>query len=377
MKSVFLILSLLFAEDAFAVISPFPVGHLESFMANTGAALENSPGNVIYNPAGLGFRESKDLNISVSGNALGQQHFKLDGLEQESNDLKLRPLLTAGIYPVADGMGAVFVANPISFKIFQGTQSDNGTAQTKANVTVDTDNIAAGLSYGRALNSQISWGVSAGLTFSSTEAYAYSSYVQSGVSAETQYQETHTKNSVVFVMPGVMWKVTSDWTVGASMNFTPLTLNDEASRVNSETNSATPNQISQTSVKYKTRAKEDPDVLAGTQVRVGLHRLFADVAYNGVESSQNEDGVNTTSAAFWSYSVGWKYERRGQFQPLAGLGYADRVVSTDYIATAGCSILNRTNELILGAYYTKSDSRSSTDSSYDSIGVMFSSSLNY
>ena len=161
------------------------------------------------------------------------------------------------------------------------------------------------------------------------------------------------------------------------MNFTPVTLNDEASRVDSVTNSATPTQISQTTVKYKTHSKEDPDVLLGTQVRLGLHRLFTDVAYNGVESAQNENGVNTTSSAFWSYSVGWKYDRAGQFQPMAGLGYADRVISTDYIATAGCSILNRANELILGLYYTKSDSRSSTDSSYDSVGVMFSSSLNY
>ena len=376
MKSFFVILFLLFAEGAFAVISPFPVGHLESFMANTGAALEDSPGNVIYNPAGLGFREAKELNISVSGNALGQQHFQLEGLEQQSNDLKLRPLLTAGIYPIADGMGAVFVANPISFKIFQGTQSESGAAQAKANVTVDTDNIAAGVSYARNLNSSFSWGVSTGVTFSSTETYAYSSYQTSSIAA-TEYQESHTKNSIIFLMPGIMWKITPDWTVGASMNFTPVTLNDEASRVDSVTNSATPTQISQTTVKYKTHSKEDPDVLLGTQVRLGLHRLFTDVAYNGVESAQNENGVNTTSSAFWSYSVGWKYDRAGQFQPMAGLGYADRVISTDYIATAGCSILNRANELILGLYYTKSDSRSSTDSSYDSVGVMFSSSLNY
>ncbi len=365
------------SSKSFAVGYPLPVGHQESFMANTGAALEDSPGNVIYNPAGLGFRTSKDLNLTVSGNALGQQRFQLNGLEDETSDLKMRPLLAAGVYSMGDGFASVYIANPVSIKIIQGQNVTVGAVNSRVALDIQFDVITGGVAYGALINKDFSWGIGAGLYYTTQEIHNYYSIVQSGVSAQTSYSESRAKSTKLILTPGIMLRAADFWTLGFSGQILPWNINSTASQLQSQTNSANPTQVTQSSLTYDPSPSFSYGLTLGQQLTLGNNHLYLDVNYSGKSTQKGSDGEEQKSPESWSYNFGWKNSTSEKWQPLAGFSYSDLNTSESYLATAGLSMMQRRNELVLGAYFQKNNPKVSSSSPSDSIGVMFSSNVAY
>lgn len=122
MQLIVIFFILLVSSASFAVDYGFPIGHREAFLANAGGAMAESPGNILLNPAGLGFRQNKESSLTVSGNAIARQEFSVSQYAVDPEEMSIRPLLAAGVYPTSYGTMAVFIANPQSFKIYAGTE---------------------------------------------------------------------------------------------------------------------------------------------------------------------------------------------------------------------------------------------------------------
>lgn len=376
--SLFLIIAFSFiTQKSLAVAYPFPVGHQESFMANAGVALEDSPGNVIYNPAGLGFRTTKDLSLTVSGNALGRQRFELSGMEPETSDLKMRPLLAAGVYAMGDGYASVFVANPISLKIVQGQTTSSGGEDLRSSLNVEYDVITGGVAYGGLINKDLSWGLAGGFYYSTEEVRSYYSIKKSAVFAKTSLREDHGQTLRLILTPGLMWKVSDVWTVGLAGQIFPWNISSSGKQLSSSTDSANPTEVTESSTAFAPDPGVSYGLSLGQQLIFKQNNFFFDVNYSGKSSQTDSAGQNLKTLDFWSYSFGWKNKAFEKWQPLAGVSYTDQGDAEDYLLTAGAAVPERRNELVVGFYYQKIQPKVLSSSPSESIGIMFSSNVAY
>lgn len=169
MRNLILLLVLMGSVSAEAVYYPLPAGHRESFMANAGSAMKSSPGNVLYNAAGLGFRDTDKMSLSVSGTALGNQNFSSAQFDTEPEEMTIRPLMAAGIYPTQVGTAAVFVANPINISLIGGTVTNSGGVDITTLLQSKSEVVKIGAGFGALLGQRWSWGVTGGLILESTQ----------------------------------------------------------------------------------------------------------------------------------------------------------------------------------------------------------------
>ncbi|MGE9745707.1 hypothetical protein [Bdellovibrio bacteriovorus] len=366
------------ASSAFAIYFPLPAGHRESFMGNAGGAMESSPGSALYNPAGLGFRSTNKLSLSVSGTALTSHQMKNNSSDLSPSDYSVRPLLASGIYPTEWGTGAVFVASPMMLSLGGLMNTQGGSYNTSSLTSLDSQLLKVGAAFGAAVNDSLSWGISAGLQLGDSRTHSYNKISTGGNLYATMFTETENKNKGLFVLPGIQIKPVANWTVGFSAQFMPVMLESKAVEYTAVHYVATPNTVNEEAVSYEP-VKQSPYYLRlanGFNLLAG-NDLFVDVTYTSESSLRDADGVVENEESFVVYSVGWRNKSFESWQPMAGYSHTSINNSTNHLTSAGVAIVRGRSELILGGYYMASVPKGDDAFEYSSYGFMFSSNVAY
>ncbi|MBO9667510.1 MAG: hypothetical protein J7501_11945 [Bdellovibrio sp.] len=345
-------------------------------MANTGIALPGSPGNVIYNPAGMAFAAIAELNLTVSGNALEQQRFELDDLREENNsNISIRPMMAASAFPLWNGYASLFVANPTSLKIVQGQNTVAGGTTTRTTFRLESNAILFGASYASLINQSLGWGLTAGLTYTTQDYHSYTAFTTAGAAA-TAFRDNRTKVTQFHIDPGVMWKALPNWTLGFSVIYLPFSFNSDGNEFTSSTNSSSPTTVTQNNVDFDPDNSQEYVVNLGQEAVFGNQHILFDISYGSSATENSAQGKNT-NPEHWTYSAGWKSASNSKWQPIAGFAYTDYRRSENYLATAGIMLQQRKNELGIGGYYQKNNSKDPNSSPFEGFGVMFSSNVEY
>ncbi len=366
------------ASSAFAIYFPLPAGHREAFMGNAGGAMESSPGNALYNPAGLGFRSTNKLSLSVSGTALTSHQMKNSSSDLSPSDYSVRPLLASGIYPTEWGTGAVFVASPMMLSLDGLLNTQGGSYNSSTLTSLDSQLLKVGAAFGAAINDSISWGISSGLQLGDSRTHSYNKVSTGGNLYATIFTETENKNKGLFILPGIQIKPVANWTLGLSAQFIPVMLESKAVDYTAVHYVATPNTVNEETVSYEP-VKQSPYYLRlanGFNLLAG-NDVFVDVTYTSESSLRDAEGVVENEESFVVYSVGWRNKSFESWQPMAGYSHTSINNSTNHLTSAGVAIVRGRSELILGGYYMASVPNEENVFEYSSYGFMFSSNVAY
>lgn len=366
------------ASSAFAIYFPLPAGHREAFMGNAGGAMESSPGNALYNPAGLGFRSTNKLSLSVSGTALTSHQMKNSSSDLSPSDYSVRPLLASGIYPTEWGTGAVFVASPMMLSLDGLLNTQGGSYNSSTLTSLDSQLLKVGAAFGAAINDSISWGISSGLQLGDSRTHSYNKVSTGGNLYATIFTETENKNKGLFILPGIQIKPVANWTLGLSAQFIPVMLESKAVDYTAVHYVATPNTVNEETVSYEP-VKQSPYYLRlanGFNLLAG-NDVFVDVTYTSESSLRDAEGVVENEESFVVYSVGWRNKSFESWQPMAGYSHTSINNSTNHLTSAGVAIVRGRSELILGGYYMASVPNEDNVFEYSSYGFMFSSNVAY
>ncbi|MFV8248835.1 hypothetical protein [Bdellovibrio bacteriovorus] len=366
------------ASSAFAIYFPLPAGHCEAFMGNAGGAMESSPGNALYNPAGLGFRSTNKLSLSVSGTALTSHQMKNSSSDLSPSDYSVRPLLASGIYPTEWGTGAVFVASPMMLSLDGLLNTQGGSYNSSTLTSLDSQLLKVGAAFGAAINDSISWGISSGLQLGDSRTHSYNKVSTGGNLYATIFTETENKNKGLFILPGIQIKPVANWTLGLSAQFIPVMLESKAVDYTAVHYVATPNTVNEETVSYEP-VKQSPYYLRlanGFNLLAG-NDVFVDVTYTSESSLRDAEGVVENEESFVVYSVGWRNKSFESWQPMAGYSHTSINNSTNHLTSAGVAIVRGRSELILGGYYMASVPNEDNVFEYSSYGFMFSSNVAY
>ncbi|WP_413612695.1 hypothetical protein [Bdellovibrio sp. HCB-110] len=370
-------LILLAGSTCFAVNYSGPIGHREAFLANAGGGMAESPGNVLLNPAGLGFRQNKESSLTVSGNAISRQEFNVSQYAVDPEEMSIRPLLAAGIYPTNYGTMAIFISNPTSFKIYGGSSSSESGVNIKTLLRVDYEELAAGMTWAREIHPHFSWGVSAGIGVETQKSYGYALASQTGVTAVTSFSLTEQKTVSLFIVPGVLFKATDHWNVGLSMKAL-ADLSSSATTMRFRTNSSSPTTVEELNNSY------DPNGTSPLSFRLGQefifsanHDVYLDLIYQGASSSYNANNEKFLTDEIWSGALGYRNSFSNDVETLWGYSYARSGSADSNSLTAGVALERRNNEFIFGLYYLSSVPREADTGGFNSYGVMFSSNVEY
>lgn len=347
-------------------------------MGNAGGAMESSPGNALYNPAGLGFRSTNKLSLSVSGTALTSHQMKNSSSDLSPSDYSVRPLLASGIYPTEWGTGAVFVASPMMLSLDGLLNTQGGSYNSSTLTSLDSQLLKVGAAFGAAINDSISWGISSGLQLGDSRTHSYNKVSTGGNLYATIFTETENKNKGLFILPGIQIKPVANWTLGLSAQFIPVMLESKAVDYTAVHYVATPNTVNEETVSYEP-VKQSPYYLRlanGFNLLAG-NDVFVDVTYTSESSLRDAEGVVENEESFVVYSVGWRNKSFESWQPMAGYSHTSINNSTNHLTSAGVAIVRGRSELILGGYYMASVPNEDNVFEYSSYGFMFSSNVAY
>ncbi|WP_413586291.1 hypothetical protein [Bdellovibrio sp. HCB274] len=378
MKLLFGIFSgvVLFTSFAHSAASMYPMGHQEALLGNAGVALPASPGNSIFNPAGLAFYETKGLNLTVSGNALEQQRFEMSGLESEDATFNIRPLLANSIVPVGRGYGSFYLAYPMSLNIQQVQSAQYSGYGLQMRYSLDYDVIQMGLAYAGLLRKDFGWGLAVSASYASMVANSY--YSVTNISgAVTNYQNSKTKYLQPSLRPGVLWEVNSWYNVGLTAELRLPLLMDENFVFKSATDSSTPSTVNTEKIIYKSETAASYSLTLGQKIQVSSNDVLLDVNFNDSYDYKGEGGKTESSPEVWIYSIGWTPSGKTKWKPALGFAFGNTGTSENQVYTAGVIVNERSNELVLGAYYQKNNPKVANTTPNSTIGLMFSSNVIY
>lgn len=353
----------------------FPVGHTEALMANTGAALSASPGNAIYNPAGLGFLDDNNVSITLSGNALEQQSFEIPNMGNSSTVI-IRPTLASTTSPLAKGHASIFIANPVAFNVSQSHSLPLTGYNLALRLALKSNILMGGFAYGRPWDDTLAWGFTLGGIYTTQETYTYSQ-VTGPTSLATQYSQTFQKEIQPLAIAAALWKPTDFYNLGINISFQSSPLLSEGAYYSSSTNSSTPTTPQEESRSYTPSRTSSVGAVLGQKFKISAQELYVDVSYSGGSNAKDYNGDNKKTDENFVYSLGWKMPTANKWQPVAGLAYSKLANSEAQLYSAGLIIKQRANEIVIGSYYYKVLPSANNQSAIDVIGLMFSSQVFY
>ncbi|WP_413559812.1 hypothetical protein [Bdellovibrio sp. HCB209] len=354
----------------------FPIGHEEALMANVGTALPASPGNPLFNPAGMAFFTTNRLNITVSGNALEQHHFQLTGLDEDSQQSSIRPLLANSIFPVGTGYLSIYVTNPVAIKMLQSRMDTVSGYNVHMRFSFDADVIQGGLAYANLINKNMGWGISLGADYSTQEQNIYT-YIGTSSAVTTEYRHERKKYLQPTITPGFLWEISDSYKLGLSGTLKLPTVFAEGLFYGAETDSSTPTTVDESFVIYNPRISPSYKLSIGQLLKIYNQEFLLDVSYGSRIDSKDKAGASSSTSEYKDYGIAWRGSAFNKVKPLAGFAYTDQSTSESYLFTGGITIQDRANVFALGAYYQKNQPKVSNSSPYDGIGLMASSNVIY
>ncbi|WP_413583413.1 hypothetical protein [Bdellovibrio sp. HCB288] len=105
--------------------------------------------------------------------------------------------------------------------------------------------------------------------------------------------------------------------------------------------------------------------------------VLLNVNYTGSYEHKGEGGVSDTSPEVWIYNLGWKPSGKERWKPALGFSYGSTTTAENYVYTGGVIINERSNELVLGAYFQRNQPKMANSTPNSTVGLMFSSNVIY
>lgn len=375
----FIVLLCFISLKSVALELPLPVGHREAFIANTGVAMPESPGNTLINPAGLAFRSSAKTSLTVSGNAIARQEFTIPGVAVEPEEIAVRPLLAAGIYPGERGSKAIFISSPLTYQVIAASNSEDAGVTTKSIVRTEKSDLVAGVSYAKTWEDKenVAVGISAGVSTVSEKTHGYTTSSQAGVSAGTRFIQADAKTNSIFVVAGAMAKITDRWNIGGSLGFSPFKLSSKGTAMASLLTSDDPTNIQEDAADFDPQVKGEISARIGQELRLGENNfLNVDVAYQSKTESENYAGAYET-AETWTYALGIRMDASENIKPMIGFAKNTSEHSDTDLITVGVALPERNNEFIIGAFQLNNRPNDEAEGSLATYGIIFSSNVEY
>lgn len=350
----YLCLSLLvmaYGEWLMAQNYSFPVGHQEGFLGNSGGAMMASPGNVLLNPAGLGFYELENLKISVSGNALTSETYDLGDLGTEKEVGSARPTFVAGMFKLGSGRAAVFASEPSSMAIETNIDQKVGEAKATGAVRAVSRQWIMGMTWAKKIDDGTSWGLSMGL--SQREAHQYSIINILGVdSAQSSFNQFDSKTKSLFVSPGYLWHPTEKWTMALSGALNPLALESKATEYVTESNSTAPAAITEKTTHFDPKGWKSNSIKIANALKANERdTLFVDTSYQGAVKAKVAGGSEVTKTGFWVWSLGWKRTVNASTDLMMGYSNGQYESAQSRLFTIGSMKRIHGSQIAYGAFY--------------------------
>lgn len=368
---------ILFGYQASASIYSGPIGHREAYMASSGIALENSPGNLVLNPAGLSFLADKKFDLNITGNLVGFEQVRAETSDKTSDDMTYRTLLASGIYPIDafQGYFAIYYMNPLDEKAISHTESTSNGELAKYNRESLTTSTVGGLAGGWAPTENLGYGISASLGFDIRDLYETLT-TRSTSQTSLQYVRSQIKYYYVQLTPGVLWRPHSRWNVGAVLQLRPFAFyNDGAVYKTSQSSQGT--DLVENITSYEPHIQSSASVGLGQKFVFGDNdTILLDLSYNPRFSFETYSGGEYLIANLKSASLGWQRKMGSFIDLMLGYAYFDSSESSTYLATLGFSINRSNNHVLFGLYY-KNIAAKDTNGQALTGGFMFSSDILY
>jgi hypothetical protein len=374
MKKLIALVAILFSTSLCAQTYTFPVGHKEAFLGNAGGALVASPGNVLMNPAGLGFYEGDKVNVTVSGNALTSEKYGLGEIGTENEIGTVRPTLATGIFRPANGVAALFVSEPTSINVDSNVNQTVDQAKATGVVNALTKQVSFGASFANKIDETSSWGATIGIAMKEARQHSLIK-ITSRFYGQSNFNQLESKTKAFFINPGYLWQPHTRWTVGLSAYLTPFALESKGTQYSVETKSSDNNSIHETTSHFDPKGWSSNSAKISQAIRVnGSNSAFIDTAYEGGSKTRDAAGVDSNESPYWVWSMGWKSRLSESTDLMMGFSNSKFGASHSKLFTLGSVRRFQTNEVAYGAYYFDT---MQSQVGLKVIGLMLSSNIIY
>jgi hypothetical protein len=369
LRFAFFIIFLSIAFSAHAYILQNPVGHLESLLGNAGVGLPDSPGNALFNSAGLAFYADKNPNLSMSGSVINSQDSASKLYDQSYNSLTSRTLLGAGSYPVEkDYRAAAFYSFPQSSQFYGYADQTEAGARNRIAEVLTTESALGAIALAGLISTNTAWGFSIGVTWDEKES-------QKSVLSETTGQSSLTaahfmnQSSFVTITPGFMWKVTPEYSLGLTATVSPFLLfsNGSSYTAKQESGSTTGEDIFD---RFTPEAHGQRGAALGQSLILNKWKLLFDINYIQYDQILAEQA--------WQEAFGVSYHLASRGSMLGGLNYLETNSYSQYTVSGGAQVMYNNYDFVIGLNFQHVESRTQDIVlGGNTIGFLFSSAVTY
>ncbi len=364
---------LIFLSPVASLASYFfaPVGNQEAFLGNAGVGLLCSNGSPLYNPAGIAFCQYH-VNLSISGTSIAYHEMADSAFYNQTGSLTSSTLLTSAIFSIDENIRMGFYysypANTENtFRVADG--SGNTLAQE-----IRHQAALAGISYGGMISETLAWGFSIGVTWNELNDNKITNSVSGGSTTSLNEKVLEQENYLI-LNPGIAWRVSDTYSLGATLQWRALNLYAEGDLYQNQLSTGD-TQATETFRRYTPHTGDILGVTLGQVFRFSENSFLFDVSYAPRYALPSVPSEQQSNLTLFNVSMGLKAPFRA-INILAGGSFTKVADQTMSLFSTGISFNKRTYEANLGIYYqyTKNDSVGAINS--DTMGFMYSSSLNY
>lgn len=386
MVSHFIIfLLLLFSWHSYGSLSFLPQGQVEAISGNIGIARSASVGANIYNPASLFGLEGNSL--SASGTILSSTYFDIGGgtiepIENSRFNTQL-PGYFASVHKYSDSYWSLFINTENSFylenyyKLNTALTSYSSVIKLYVNMTTT----ALGASYSASTSKNWSWGALLKLNLVNSHNYVLSKQVIANTYSSS-FQDSKSTTNILTFRIGTLWNPQGHFSVGGFIQPSGNILSNERTQFNYSVYS----DGSQSDLSNNNTSELNIPFQSGLGVKYDISSvwtMFAD--YIKGNSEDYKDEYNSIKKTSEEIGYGASLEYHGAKDKKWYIGINEKLYTNDTKEKTTYFSLGTVFKVsflktLLGGYFTnyqELETKDSSQSKADSVGVIFSTEYSY
>ncbi|QLY26734.1 hypothetical protein [Bdellovibrio sp. KM01] len=369
----YFILLFLFLSPAFsrASYSFSPVGSQEAFLGNAGVGLLCSAGSPLYNPAGLGFCEY-ELNLTVSGTGIAYQEMQDPAFHNQTGSFTSSTLMTSAVFSVDEKIKTgFFYSYPANVDNTFRIQDASGGVTAK---DVRFQFAQGGLSYGGLIDESLAWGFSIAFTWNELTSDSITNTVSAGTTTSLNQKRFEQQNYIA-LNPGFVWRARDDYSIGATVQWRALNLYSEGDLYQNQLSTGD-TLATETFGRYTPHTDPILGVTVGQVFHFNDKTFLLDLSYAPQYALPSTPIQQESDLSLFNISTGIKIPFRS-VRFMGGGSFTQMSNQSISMFSTGINYNNRTYEANFGLYYKYSKNDEVGASNSDTLGFMYSSSVNY
>jgi hypothetical protein len=396
MKILILITLLFQIRTLVAQENPFltPIGSDEAILGNTGIAIDESVGSVIYNPAGLASIKISKISGSASAFSFNSVRSKGPGYDDTTTNVEATPSQITSVFTKKDFNLAFSVLIPTSFttNVKRTTLTDN-IGEYVENIDITSKNSLFGPSIAYSYSSYWAFGASVFVIKNEHNEVSDTSFgLDNGTSKYLDVYRDTNKALAIFPIFGALYTPSSKFSWGFRLSAPSIQISGQhESTIKQYQNDGTNPEATKTDKQVKHRKYENPvDLGTGVAYQIsGNTKIYTDL-----------------SLQFKKNYVAYLYDAYGEDEIIDlkntlrfNLGIERRTSRTDAITlglnynpdprnipnplnffgiTAGYKSLEKLSDTRVGLFYNQASAESyKSKTTYKILGLILSTSINF